>query len=368
MSEERGRAAYNNRRLATHGIDTRMLACWSDFLLAQGAHIENDMVRDFGDASAERHATADADVMADLSIFSLLHFSGEDAESFLHGQLSCDVKALQVGTATYGAYCNAKGRMLATLLLWRATDSFYMLLDRSIAAAIQRRLQMYVLRSKVKISDTAAQPVLLGLSGAHAAAALSENGWQISTAPMSLQFNAAGSVISLPGQRLLLATTEAEARRLWSALVERLKAVGSPCWEWLEIVNGIPWISSVTQEQFVPQMANLDHIGGISFKKGCYPGQEIVARTQYLGKGSRKMALARVQSGASAGESLYSSALGDQACGTVLRAAAATDESSDVLAVLHVDALASADVHLGSLQGPQLAFRSLPYAVHHSGT
>lgn len=367
MSEERERAAYNNRRLATHGIDARMLARWSDFLLAQGAYIESDIVQDFGAAAAEHNAAAHADVIADLSIFSLLHFSGEDAEAFLHGQLSCDVKALNVGAATYGAYCNAKGRMLASLLLWRATDSFYMLLDRSIAAAIQRRLQMYVLRSKVKISDAAAQPVLLGLSGAHAAAVLSDSGWRISAAPMSLQFNAAGSVVSLPGQRLLLATTEAEAQRLWSALTGRLKPVGSPCWEWLEIINGIPWISAATQEQFVPQMANLDHIGGISFKKGCYPGQEIVARTQYLGKGSRKMALARVPASVSAGESLYSPALGDQACGTVLRAAAATDESHDLLAVLHIDALASADVHLGSLQGPQLAFRNLPYAAHHPG-
>ncbi len=287
-----------------------------------------------------------------LPQYALLRFSGADAQSFLQGQLTCDVQALKMGHSCYGGYCTPKGRLLATFLLWVDDAGYTMLLPASLAEAIRKRLSMYILRAKVKADIL--DEVLVGISGANSAVDIANLG---GTKPASLHMvNTAVNVrtITLTQDRYLMALPRSGA--------DGIKAAAPGTWERLDIAAGIPFIMPATQEQFVPQMVNLDLIGALSYSKGCYPGQEIVARTHYLGKLKQRMFRARLAAPAAAGDKLYCAELGDQAAGMIVTAALAGTEH-EVLAVLQTAYARSSRYHLGSLQGPQLDLLSLPYAV-----
>jgi folate-binding protein YgfZ len=326
---------------------------WNDFLAQRGARVESGVVAHFGDPAGELEAARSGSVLADLSHLGVLAFSGLDAETFLQAQLSCDVKAVPVGGASLGAYCTAKGRMLADFFLARAPDAFLMLLPRELVASVQKRLRMFVLRSKVEISDASDAWVLLGAAGTAAAAGV---------AALKLD---AGLRFEIPRGRYLVALPPERAPRVWETLSATLRPAGSPAWEWLDIRNGVPFVGLATQDQLVPQMANLELIGGVSFKKGCYPGQEIVARAQYLGKVKRRMFLARLDGGdaPAPGDALYSDDLGDQASGMVVNARPAPQGGYDLLAVAQVSSRHGSTVRLKSPGGPALSFEPLPYDV-----
>ena len=287
-----------------------------------------------------------------LPQYALLRFSGADAQSFLHGQLTCDVQALKMGHSCYGGYCTPKGRLLATFLLWADESGYSMLLPASLAEAIRKRLSMYILRAKVKadILDDA----VIGVYDADAAVDLVNLG---GTKPASLHtVNTAADIrtIALPQDRYLMI--------LQRSGVTGINPAAPEAWERLDIAAGIPFIMPATQEQFVPQMVNLDLIGALSYSKGCYPGQEIVARTHYLGKLKQRMFRAKLAAPAAAGDKLYCAELGDQAAGMIVTSALAGTEH-EILAVLQTAYAHSSRYHLGSLQGPQLDLLSLPYAV-----
>jgi hypothetical protein len=150
---------------------------------------------------------------------------------------------------------------------------------------------------------------------------------------------------------------------LWQKLAASCKLVGAPAWDWLMARAGVPMVLPQTQDLFVPQMANMEILGGVSFNKGCYPGQEIVARSQYLGKVKRRLFLAHVDATAFAGDELFSADLPDQAAGHIANAAAAPGGGCDVLAVVHVSSVEAGDVRLKSRAGAKLAFQPLPYPV-----
>jgi folate-binding protein YgfZ len=177
----------------------------------------------------------------------------------------------------------------------------------------------------------------------------------------------ATTLIALPGRRWLLAVAADNALSVRTAVADTLRPVGTAVWNWTEIRNGIPWVTAQTQDQFVPQMANLELIGGVNFKKGCYPGQEIVARTQYLGKLKRRLYLAHVEASAHAGDALCSEDVGGQINGMIANAAPAPGGGSDVLAVVQSTSAESDGVHLGSTDGPKLRFLPLPYALPETG-
>ncbi len=291
--------------------------------------------------------------VATLPQYTLLRFSGADACSFLHGQLTCDVQSLKTGHSSYGGYCTPKGRLLATFLLWLDDAGYTMLLPASLAESIHKRLSMYILRAKVRanIIDDA----VVGVSGADAAAEIAKLG---GTQPVSLHaVDAAADVrtITLPQGRCLMVVPRPHAAGIAAA------APGA--WESLDIAAGIPFIVQATQEEFVPQMVNLDLIGALSYSKGCYPGQEIVARTHYLGKLKQRMFRAALAVPAASGDKLYCAELGDQAAGMIVTAAPAA-AGHEVLAVLQTAHAHSSSYHLGSLQGPQLAPLPLPYSVN----
>jgi folate-binding protein YgfZ len=285
-----------------------------------------------------------------LPVYSLLRFSGADAQSFLHGQLTCDVAALQAGNSTYGGYCTPKGRLLATFLLWPSAEGYTMMLPTALAEAIRKRLSMYVLRSKVKVEDLTPDLACVGIFGADAAQQIAALGAAMPERLHGLAMRDGVTVIQLPSQRYLAILPRAQAGM----------ADGGDAWSGLDIATGIPFILPATQEEFVPQMVNLDLIGGLSYSKGCYPGQEIVARTHYLGKLKQRMYRASVTTAASPGDKLYCAELGDQSGGMIVNSARIADGQFDVLAVLQT-AYARSTWHLGSLQGPALALTSLPY-------
>lgn len=350
-----------------------MNSAWQQWLRSVGAHFENDVVQHFGDPRGELEAVRSRSVLADLSHLGVLDFTGPDSEAFLNAQLSCDVGSIGASSSSYGGYCTPKGRMLADFLLWRLAPGpsagFRMVLSRSIVATVQKRMRMYVLRSKAQVSDASESVVLLGVSGDGAAPALGSVLTGIAQETHDFEVTHCGdgsTAISLPGGRFLIAVAAEGASRLWAGLAAALRPVGTPCWEWLDIRNGVPLVTAGTQEQFLPQMTNLELIGGVSFKKGCYPGQEVVARTHHLGKVKRRMFLAHVDQARrppAPGEDIFSDDIPGQASGTVVNAQAAPGGGYDLLAVVHHSSRESSVVRLGSADGPVLRFIELPYTV-----
>jgi len=303
-------------------------------------------------------------IVAPLDHLGVLRISGEDAKAFLQGQLSCDVAGVGANSATYGAHCSPKGRMLANFLLWREDTEFLMALSLDIAPALQKQIAKYVLRSKVEISDVSAAIALTGAGGPQAEEALSAIVPDIPKKPNGVFRQTGGAtVIRLADGRFILSTEESAVAALRRKLSGALEPVEARLWRWLDIRNGLPWITAATQDELVPQMANLERIGGVSFDKGCYTGQEVVARSQHLGKLKRRMFLANVSARAQAGDKLYGEDLGDQASGIVVNAEASPDGGTDLLAVVQTASREASTVHLRSLDGPELRFLPLPYTL-----
>lgn len=254
-----------------------------------------------------------------LSKYALLHIHGEDATTFLQGQFSCDVAAISAGGVTLGSYSNAKGRMQATFILAGVDGQYYLLLRKDIAEGFRRRLSMFVLRAKVKIDAVTEQYALWLLQDAQA------------VQPALLEVGESGLNLSI-GHGLVLRLQRQPQSVNWQ---QGLQPVGSAAADYVFIRAGLGWVSQATFEEFVPQMLNLELLGGVSFKKGCYPGQEIVARTQYLGKVKRRLYRANVR-GASVNEgaSIITVATGDQVIGRVVLSAQMADGSVACLLVL----------------------------------
>jgi folate-binding protein YgfZ len=338
---------------------------WQHFLQSQQARIDNGIVQDFGDAGAERAAARDASLLCDLSQSGLLRVSGEDAQTFLQSLLSNDIREVNGQRAQLSSLNDPKGRMIASFLVWRIADDYLLQLPRVLCEPVRKRLSMYVLRAKVKISDASDEFVLLGLAGPKASAAAQTLLPAMPTEPGAMHADGGIGLIRLDANRCQLCLSPAEAPALWAQLAARLTPAGSACWDWLGICAGIPVIEPATQLQFVPQMINFEVIGGINFKKGCYPGQEIVARMHYLGKPKRRMFLAHVDGDAAPkpGDSLYSADMGTQPAGMIVNAAAAPEGGFDLLAVVHIASHDSQTIHLNALDGPPLAFRNLSYPL-----
>ena len=314
---------------------------------------------------AQTESPAPAAFFTDLSQFGLLRFSGQDAGSFLQGQLSSDVGSLQPLQAQYGSYSTPKGRMLASFLLWRSAEAYYMQLPRSLCESICKRLAMFILRAKVTVEDASADHILIGVAGAEAVTHLGARFGALPTQTLHLLQREASTILKLDSERFEIIVPAAAISELRDALTRQIAPSDPSAWDLLDIRAGIPYITPATQEQFVPQMANLDLIGGVSFSKGCYPGQEIVARMHYLGKLKQRMALAHIATATAPqpGDKVFSQHLGDQASGMIVNAAPAPQGGYDALAVLQIESAAQNDAHWKTLDGPTLEFKPLPYKL-----
>jgi tRNA-modifying protein YgfZ len=344
---------------------------WTDYLASHGArfHIdEASQVEDFGTAlSAAGLASGFVAPVTDLGLVAV---TGDDAASFLHSQLTNDVEHLPPGEARLAGYCTPKGRLLATFLVWRDAEAIWLQLPREQQGALQKRLSMYVLRAKAKLADATLDPAheaVIGLGGEGADAALRQHVGLLPSVPYQVETSAAGTVIRLADAfgkpRFLWLTTADTAIAALPALKDKLALGGNQAWHLASIHAAVPQVTLKTQEQFVPQMVNLELLGGVNFKKGCYPGQEIVARSQYLGKLKRRMALARIDNAAArAGDEVFSAADPEQPCGMVVNAAVNGAGGADALVEMKLAAL-DEDVHLASAGGASLQFLPMPYPL-----
>jgi hypothetical protein len=303
-------------------------------------------------------------VFCEISRLGLIRFSGAEAQAFLHNQLSCDVAALTPGKSTYGSYCTPKGRVLATFLLWRAGEDFFMQLPSPLREPIQIQLSKYILRSKVKATDASSDWTLIGIAGKDASALVQRAVGDVPRGVHDVINTRDAMVIRLPGDRYeIVAANKSPA--VIESLSDGAEKADPDYWDWLDIRAGVPVILPATQEAFVPQMVNLDLIGGVSLTKGCYPGQEIVSRMHYRGTLKQRMYLANIaESGRPLpGERLYSPDFGEQACGTVVNAARSPEGGHDVLAVIQIASAEKGDIHWKAADGVPLKFLTLPYAV-----
>ena len=331
---------------------------WNDYLAAAGAPVLTP------------DQLADGFVAA-ITGQDIIAVTGEDAASFLHSQLTNDVEHLGNADVRLAGYCTPKGRLMASFLMWRNAESVFLQLPSELRAALQKRLSMFVLRAKARLSDVSADTansVTLGIGGVHGQAALQAVLGTLPPAPYTRIDHALGTVMRLAdafgAPRYQWLTSPETALGALPTLRSTLALGGSDAWRLSEIHAGIPQITLKTQEQFVPQMINYELIGGVNFKKGCYPGQEIVARSQYLGKLKRRAALASIDApDASAGDEVFDVADPDQPCGMIVNAAPNGAGGVDALVELKLASLEQGDIRLGSAAGAPLRFQPMPYAL-----
>jgi folate-binding protein YgfZ len=293
--------------------------------------------------------------IASLPHWGVIRAQGDDAAKFLQGQLTQDFLLLGPGQARLAGFCSAKGRLQASFIGFKQSPIDILLVcSRDILAATLKRLSMFVMRAKVKLSDASEDFALFGLMGDPATALVANHpAWN------RLESGQASIVVLYPAA--------GQTRALWVAPVGDPKPVASPIstelWQWSEVQSGIAMISTPIVEAFVPQMLNYESVGGVNFKKGCYPGQEVVARSQFRGTLKRGAFLVRGDAGMVAGQEVFHSGDAEQACGTVALAAAAPGGGFDALVSMLTSAAESGQLHLGSPQGPLLMLAELPYPL-----
>jgi tRNA-modifying protein YgfZ len=340
------------------------MTAWTNFLVSRGATLENGAVAGFGDPTAELAAARDQTVVADLSHFGLIVFSGEEAQTFLHGQVTNDLRNLRENLAVFAGYLSPKGRMLANFLVMKRGGDVLVMLPEALRESIQKRLSMFILRSKVKARDAGSEWVRLGINGADSADLVADFlGTAAPDAMMAVAHGDNAFALRLGDGRFDLFIAPDAAQAAWEKLTARARPVGAPAWDWLMVQAGVPVVLPQTQDHFVPQMANMEILGGVSFNKGCYPGQEIVARSQYLGKVKRRLHLAHLDAEARPGDELFAPDPADQSAGLIANAAPAPDGGWDVLAVVLSPSVEAGEVRLKSRDGAKLAFKPLPYPV-----
>ncbi len=298
--------------------------------------------------------TADGSVR--LTHWGLIRARGADATKFLQGQLTNDLLVMPKDSARLAGFCSAKGRLQANFIVWRlAPDELLLACAASVLPATLKRLSMFVMRAQCKLSDASAELNLHGVVGAAAIGLIGDAGeWCVRTVE-------GGTLVRLPdvdGTPRCVLALEPQTPLLRGA------SLSLDTWRWLEVRSGLPMIEAATVEQFVPQMLNYELVGGVDFQKGCYPGQEIVARSQYRGTIKRRMFLFDCDATALAGQEVFHSADAEQPAGMVVNAALKPDGAgSTLLAEVKLAAVVDGSLHLGAPAGPALHLGKLPYTV-----
>lgn len=295
--------------------------------------------------------SAAAAITAPLPGLGVIRAHGEEAAKFLHGQLTNDFSLLGLSEARLAGFCSPKGRLLASFVGFkRAHDDILLVCSRDLLPAVLKRLSMFVLRAKLKLSDASEAFQVRGLAGTDAAAS-----------PWRKTDGTDGS------HTITLHPAAGQGRALWIAPAETtvpaLPALSDARWDWLEVMSGVARVSQPVVEAFVPQMLNHESVGGVNFKKGCYPGQEVVARSQFRGTLKRRAYLVAADAPLAAGQDVFHSSDAEQPCGSVALAAAHPDGGWNAIVSMQTSAAAGGSLHAGSATGPQLTLLPLPYAL-----
>lgn len=335
---------------------------WRSFLESQSATLNN----------ADEVCFENGDQLTDCSIFDLSHLSlisisGDDAETFLQGQCTNDIRKVSPEHHQMSGYCTPKGRMLANFRVFSHNGAFILITPADIQSALIKRLSMFVLRSKVSIEDISDQLITIGLAGECCPELLSSNFSHTPATPGDAVEENGISLLRIPDQspRYIMVGQPSDLTSVWKSCSQQASATNPELWTLLDIRSGIPTVYANTVESFVPQMVNMQLVDGISFDKGCYVGQEVVARMKYLGILKRRMYLARVDSDnhPHPGDELFSPMESDsgQGPGRVVMAAPSSSGGFEILVVVENSSYENNELHLEHASGPQLDFLPMPY-------
>ena len=303
----------------------------------------------------QAQAALSKSVIAPLPEQGVIHVSGSDAAGFLHAQLSNSIEDLETGASRLAAWCSPKGRTLALFRVIAAGDGFVILLDRSLVGNTLKRLKLFVLRSDVVLTDRSDDWAAFGVAGDSIADILAAT---LGAPPGSAEntcWHGDLGTLAFPGRhpRYLVIGPAAAVIEQWRTLSQHLTPVDSDAWQLLDIRDARPTVTAATSDAFVPQMLNLEPLGGLSFTKGCYPGQEVVARLHYRGQLKRRVYRLQlpVTQPPAPGEEL------DDGAGVILNAAI-DGKGVEALAVIGVETAAGTGL---SYRGQPASLADLPY-------
>ena len=342
-----------------------MPAEWQSFLQAQGARIAAGYVLDFGAPEREATAAQEGNIITDLSYLAVIKITGTDAAGFLQGQFSSDIKTLADGGVQPSAWCNPKGQVLASFLITRRHDDYILLLPGQMQDGFIKRLRMYVLRANVTIAGGGQSLRCLGIKHEGELSPLSR------VLPDSATTGSAVSqgeriLVPMPisSKRWIMIGSDDALRETWPKLTQTFTPVGSHYWELFDIVDGLPWIGDATKEAFLPQFLNMDCMQTVSFNKGCFPGQEVVARLQHRGKVKQRMMIVNMDNTADArpGAKVYRNGE-EQSVGTIINSARHPAGSMSALAVLDTDHGVPERLHLKNNPARFLQIIPPPYLI-----
>jgi len=341
---------------------------WQNFLVQHGAHFDHEGVTHFTDSLGERQATNQETVVCDLSPLALIRVSGDDAQSFLQAQLTNDISDVAPTRSQLNAYCNPKGRMLALFRVFQINEDYLLQTPIALLEDLIQKLKIFVFRAQVEIQPANDELVQIGVSGPRAVESL-ESFAELSKATVNDSVVGNGLQITrIEGKypRFVLLGPSQAMQAVWDRIREIATPVGYPCWSWLDIQAGVPSVLPGNIEELIPQMVNLDALNGISFTKGCFPGQEIVARLRYLGKLKQRMSLlsTKGEHSPNPGDEVYvETSNGQSKVGRVVNAQVNLDNGYDLLAVLRLDAIENDGLIVGDTPGLPATIKPLPYSL-----
>lgn len=333
---------------------------WKNFLIEQGAEFDGSSLLHFGNPERERRIPPQGAILCDLSHQGLISATGTDASAFLQGQLSNDINQVTAERAQLSSYNSPKGRAYTTFRIMQRQGVYYLALSSDVLEAVLKRLRIYVMRSKVALEDASESLVHFGYADPEGEqrlkAALGNYPKQALDVVQAGNLTIIRQAASVP--RFEIYGELDDARQLWNRLSVHAAAVGPFAWDYFDIEAGIPKVTAASMEAWVPQMLNLHLIDGINFKKGCFPGQEIVARLKYLGKNKRQLyriAIDDVHQPA-VGASIHNEQ--DEEAGEILNSV--LSPSGDHIEALAVLKMAAAEQAL-NLAGAKVRLLPLPY-------
>jgi hypothetical protein len=340
---------------------------WKEFLQNAGAEFEDDCVATFGNPERERRIIHTGDLFCDLSHFGIIAAYGDDAAEFLQAQFTNDINQVDETHSQLSALCSPKGRMLCNFRIFRRDQTYYLILPYELLEAALSRLRMFVLRSRVTLEDASDALMGIGASGNKMVEHLGDSAGRLpENIDEAIEYKDY-TIIRVAGvvPRYEIYGLLEPMQKLWQALDVHATPVGANIWELLNIQAGIPVITAASIDAYVPQMTNMQLINGVSFTKGCYPGQEIVARMHYLGKLKRRMyriGFDAREKPATGTPLVTESSTESQDIGAILSAQQNPDGNYEALAVIQVNDAENSKLMLGDARGPEVTILDLPYA------
>jgi len=341
---------------------------WKNFLIDAGAELNDNRVASFGNPIREQKLTHTGDIICDLSHYGVIAAYGDDVVDFLQGQVTNDVSKVNLSHCQLAGLCSPKGRMLSNFRIFQRKHTYYLVLPYEMLETTLNRLRMFVMRAKVSLEDADDALMRFGLNGANAASLLQDVAGKIPQAVDEVVETSGYTILRVAGvqPRFEIYGLLDDMKKLWQSLDVDAAPVGANVWELLNIQAGIPVIVAQTSEAFVPQMANMELINGVSFKKGCYTGQEIVARMHYLGKLKRRMyrILIDTDDVPTAGDKLVTSDSNtSQEIGTLVNAQHHPDKGVEALAVIQIKSAEQDTLKLHNADGASVVVQELPYSL-----